>query len=65
MSFAGKWMELEIIMLHDERQMLHVFSHLQNLDTNKQIKSHKPKWRSLRGGWWGDRREGASGSDGR
>jgi hypothetical protein len=34
MSFAGKWMELEIHhnKAISERQILHVFAHMQNLD---------------------------------
>jgi hypothetical protein len=37
MSFVGKWTELEIIVLSEnkadsERQISHIFSHAQNLD---------------------------------
>jgi hypothetical protein len=39
-SFSGKWMELEIIMLSEnkpgsQRQILHVFAHMQNLELKK------------------------------
>jgi hypothetical protein len=42
MSFAGKWTELEIIMLSEisqtQKDKYHVFSHLQNLNiTRKEL----------------------------
>jgi FKBP-type peptidyl-prolyl cis-trans isomerase 2 len=44
-SFAGKWMELEIIVLgkisQTERQVSHV--HMQNLDLRKEKEQHKCK----------------------
>jgi hypothetical protein len=42
MLFAGKWMELEIILLHEIRQPQkdkYVFSQMQNLDLEKDMKA--------------------------
>jgi hypothetical protein len=40
MSFAGKWMEQEIMVLSEisqsQRDKCHVFCHMQNLDQNMQ-----------------------------
>jgi hypothetical protein len=48
MSFEGKWVKLEIIMLCEisqarKRQILHVFAHIQNLDLKIIIVYHDYK----------------------
>jgi hypothetical protein len=43
-SFAGKWMELQVMFskIHQtRRQILHVFSHMQNLDLNRRRKKKR------------------------
>jgi hypothetical protein len=46
-SFSGKWMELEIIMLSQinqtQKDKYHVFTHMQNLDLKKVIIWHDCK----------------------
>jgi hypothetical protein len=45
--FAGKWIELEIIMLSEiswtERQISHVFSHIRNIDLREKKSDTKCK----------------------
>jgi hypothetical protein len=47
--FAGKWIELEIIMLSEiswtERQISHVFSHIRNIDLREKKRvTRSVKW---------------------
>jgi hypothetical protein len=52
LSFAGKWLELEIVMFTkisqaQKRQILHVFSPMQNLDLkNKMGFGRVPAWQA-------------------
>jgi hypothetical protein len=45
MSFAGKWMELEIIILSEisqtQKDKYHIFSHMQNLEFFLNLESRR------------------------